>query len=183
MGLTQTPVCDFGWAAPDFSLATPSGDSHSRDSLMGPNGLMIAFICNHCPYVIAVAERMVEDFTALQAEGIGVAAIMSNDYHAYPSDTPDKMSAFAQRYGFTFPYLVDDTQQIARAYGAICTPDFFGFDASGGLQYRGRLDDAKMGDASSRKPELLTAMRAVVQSGQGPEPQIPSMGCSIKWAA
>lgn len=182
MALTQTPVCDFGRAAPDFSLATPAGEWHSLDSLKGPKGLFLAFICNHCPYVIAIAERMVADFTALQSEGIGVAAIMSNDYAAYPADAPAKMVDFAEKYGFTFPYLVDETQSVAKAYNAVCTPDFFGFDANGGLQYRGRLDDAQMGDPSNRTPELLTAMLAVAKGERGPDHQTPSMGCSIKWA-
>lgn len=178
----SSQVCDFGWPAPDFHLATPGGEQHSRDSLMGPNGLLVAFISNHCPYVVAVIERLVADIDALQAEGVGAAAIMSNDYAAYPADAPDKMVAFAQHYGLQAPYLLDQDQSVARAYDAVCTPDFFGFDASGGLQYRGRIDDVGMrGDPSGRTPELLNAMRAVARGEGGPQAQTPSMGCSIKW--
>jgi len=179
--LLKTPVCDFGWAAPDFDLATPDGARHSRDAVMGPNGMLIAFICNHCPYVIAVMDRLVADIAKLEAAGIGVACIMSNDYASYPADAPPQMVGFAAKYGLTAPYLVDEDQSVARAYDAVCTPDFFGFDASGGLQYRGRLDDAAMGDASSRTPELLDAMVAVARGEGGPKVQVPSMGCSLKW--
>lgn len=177
----DTPLCDFDWPVPEFTLPDPSGKQHDLRGAMGPKGLLIAFICNHCPYVIAVADRLAADAAALQAEGIGVLAIMSNDYDAYPADAPDRMTAFAAQYGFSFPYLVDADQAVARAYDAVCTPDFFGFNAQGGLQYRGRLDDARMGDATDRVPELLNAMRAVAETGRGPAVQHPSMGCSIKW--
>lgn len=184
MVLLDSHICDFGWSAPDFDLATPGGDRHSLASLMGENGLLLAFICNHCPYVKAIIDRLVADASVLQAEGIGVAAIMPNDFFAYPADAPDKMVAFAETHGFTFPYLVDADQSVARAYGAVCTPDFFGFNAARELQYRGRLDDTKMqGDATNRTPELLAAMRQVAKTGHGPEAQEPAMGCSIKWKA
>lgn len=179
--LLNTPVCDFGRPAPDFSLQTPGGETHSRDSVIGPNGLLIAFICNHCPYVIAVIERLAADIAALQAEGIGVACIMSNDWAAYPADSPDNMARFAQAHGLTAPYLVDADQTVGQAYGAVCTPDFFGYNNKAELQYRGRIDDAGMGDPSQRTPELLNAMRLVAETGHGPQDQTPSMGCSIKW--
>lgn len=179
--LLDTPVCDFGWPAPAFDLADPSGQRFTLDDVMGPNGVLVAFICNHCPYVKAIITRLVEDAKALQEQGIGVAAIMPNDYARYPADAPALMAAFATEHGFTFPYLIDEDQSVACAYGAVCTPDFFGFDNTGGLQYRGRIDDAKMGDASARTPELVDAMQQVANSGKGPSEQTPSMGCSIKW--
>lgn len=180
--LLQSDICDFGWPAPDFNLRTPAGQSFSRDVVMGPNGMLVAFICNHCPYVVAVIDRLAADMNALKAQGIGCVAIMSNDYTDYPADAPDKMLAFAEKHGLQAPYLVDEDQSVGQAYGAVCTPDFFGFDAKGGLQYRGRLDNVGMnGDASGRVPELLNAMTQVAITGKGPREQTPSMGCSIKW--
>ena len=182
MALLDTPVCDFGWPAPDFTLETPGGTEHSMRGHLTDRGLLIAFICNHCPYVVAVAERLAKDTRTLMDEGVGVLAVMSNDYHDYPADAPPEMARFAKHYGFAFPYLVDEDQAVGKAYGAVCTPDFFGLDARGALQYRGRLDDAGMrGDASSRTPELLHAMRGIAETGEGPREQTPSMGCSIKW--
>ena len=180
--LLDTPICDFGWKAPSFTLKDPDGKSYSLESQIGEKGLLIAFICNHCPYVQAVIDRLVADAKVLQQEGINVLAIMSNDYSYVPSDSPANMKRFASQHGFTFPYLVDEDQSVGKAYGAVCTPDFFGFNAQGELQYRGRLDDARMGDATNRKTELLDAMRLVASTGQGPQEQIPSMGCSIKWS-
>ncbi len=180
--LLDTPICDFGWQARPFNLADPDGKMHSLDDLMGEKGLLIAFICNHCPYVQAVIDRLVDDAKTLQAEGVNVVAIMSNDYSYVPSDSPANMKKFAARHGMTFPYLVDENQEIGKAYGAVCTPDFFGFNAAGELQYRGRLDDAGMGRSDNRTPELLNAMRQVAETGHGPQAQIPSMGCSIKWS-
>ena len=177
----DSPVCEFGWNAQPFSLPDTEGTIHDMQSTMGENGLLVAFICNHCPYVKAVIDRLVEDAKALQAEGVGVLAVMSNDYVKYPDDSPERMKAFAAEHGFTFPYLLDEDQSVARAYGAVCTPDFFGFNGDGELQYRGRIDDARMGDASERTPELLDAMRRIAETGRGPEQQTPSMGCSIKW--
>ncbi|HAU67122.1 MAG TPA: thioredoxin family protein [Gammaproteobacteria bacterium] len=179
--LLDTPICDFGWKAPEFALPDLAGNTVSMSEQLGNNGLLIAFICNHCPYVKAIAERLTEDAKLLQSEGINVVAIMSNDYHAYPADSPVNMRKFAEQYNFSFPYLVDETQQVGRQYGAICTPDFFGFNKTGELQYRGRLDDAKMTDASSRQPELVEAMRLIAKTDHGPQNQVPSMGCSIKW--
>jgi peroxiredoxin len=177
----DTPVCEFGWKAKPFSLMDPDGNKATLESIAGDRGTLIAFICNHCPYVKAVVDRMVEDIKILQADGIGVAAIMSNDYVAYPDDHPDLMRSFAATHGFTFPYLVDEDQSVARDYDAVCTPDFFGFNADLELQYRGRLDDARMGDPAGRKTELLDAMRMIAKNGEGPRQQIASMGCSIKW--
>ena len=181
--LLDTPSVDFGSKALPFNLADPDGKTHSLDDVMGEKGLLIAFICNHCPYVQAIISRLVEDAKVLQKDGIGVVAIMSNDYNYVPSDSPANMKKFAAHHGMTFPYLVDETQEVGKAYGAVCTPDFFGYNANGELQYRGRLDDVKMqADASNRTPELLNAMQQIAKTGIGPEKQIPSMGCSIKWS-
>ncbi|MEM9966496.1 MAG: thioredoxin family protein [Pseudomonadota bacterium] len=180
--LLRSDVCDFGAPAPDFSLRTPDGQTYDRDSVMGTKGLLIAFICNHCPYVIAIIDRLAKDMQALSEIGVGCAAIMSNNYEAYPADAPEKMREFAKAHGLTAPYLVDEDQSIARQYGAVCTPDFFGFDAMGGLQYRGRLDNIGMQKTSeARVPELLNAMQQVAETGRGPTDQTPSMGCSLKW--
>jgi peroxiredoxin len=181
MALLDTPVCDFGWQAPDFSLKDPDGRVTDLASAMGPNGLLVAFLCNHCPYVQAIADRLATDTAELKALGVNTVAIMSNDYHRVPSDAPAQMKAFAAQYGWHFPYLVDEDQSVGQAYGAVCTPDFFGFNASGGLQYRGRLDDAAMGAAADRRKELVLAMTQVADTGHGPQEQTPSMGCSIKW--
>ena len=179
--LLDTPLCDFGWKAPGFTLKEPDGESHSLADNLGGKGLLVAFICNHCPYVMAIADRLAEDTALLMAEGVNVLAVMPNDYRGYPADAPPEMKRFAAAHGFAFPYLVDEDQTVGRAYGAVCTPDFFGFDGEGGLRYRGRLDDARMGDPANRTPELLNAMRQVARTGQGPQTQHPSMGCSIKW--
>ncbi len=185
MALVSTPLCDFGWKAPAFSLATPKGETHSPQSALGTNGLLVAFICNHCPYVIAIAERLSADAQKLQAEGIGVVAIMSNDYLQVPADSPENMILFAEQYGFTFPYLIDEDQSIGRTYGAVCTPDFFGFNNKLELQYRGRLDNcgpnASENEIANRSPGLLDAMRLISKTGEGPREQIASAGCSIKW--
>jgi len=175
--LLDTPICDFGWQATSFDLATPEGLRHSLASLMGENGLLIAFICNHCPYVKAVIDRLVADSQQLQEAGITTVAISANDYQAYPEDSPPRMAEFARQHNFAFPYLIDETQAVARAYGAVCTPDFFGLNKQGQLQYRGRLDDAKMGAASGRRAELLEAMLQIAKTGTGPAEQIPSMCC------
>jgi len=182
MALVDTPICDFGWKAPDFSLPDPSGTMSSKDGLMGPNGLLVAFLCNHCPYVKGITTRLAKDTHTLMTMGIGVVGIMSNDYRDYPDDAPKKMLEFAAEAGWNFPYLVDEDQSIGKAYGAVCTPDFFGFNADGELQYRGRLDDKGLQGGEGRTPELVIAMKQVVETGQGPENQIPSMGCSIKWS-
>ena len=179
--LLDTPICDFGWKAPNFTLKDPDGVSYKMSDHLGDKGLLIAFICNHCPYVQAVAERLAADTRRLLDEGINVLAVMSNDYRYVPIDSPPNMKLFADQYGFSFPYLVDDDQSVGKAYGAVCTPDFFGFNRDGELQYRGRLDSAGMGTPQNRNPELLKAMRRIAETGQGPREQVPSMGCSIKW--
>lgn len=179
--LLDTPLCNFGWKAPSFELPDTEGKLHKLEDNVGENGVLIAFICNHCPYVMAIIDRLVDDAKTLQGEGVNVIAVMSNDYHAYPDDSPENMKKFSDQYGLIFPYLLDETQEVASAYDAVCTPDFFGFNKDLELQYRGRLDDAKIGDASDRMPELLNAMRIVAQTGNGAQDQAPSMGCSIKW--
>jgi peroxiredoxin len=179
--LLSTPGVETGWQAKPFTLRDADGNSYSLDDLFGENGLLVAFICNHCPYVKAVIDRFVSDAGVLQGEGINVVAIMPNDYQRVPDDSPSNMKRFAAEHGFGFPYLVDEDQSVARAYDAVCTPDFFGFDRSGKLQYRGRLDDARMGDPAHRHAELLEAMRLVASTGKGPDEQHASMGCSIKW--
>jgi len=179
--LLDTPICDFDWQAPDFSLKDPNGATHSMRDHLGEKGLLVAFICNHCPYVKRIGARLASDTAELMAAGINVLAIMSNDYRDYPADSPENMQRFAAEHGFAFPYLVDEDQSVGKAYGAVCTPDFFGFNATGGLQYRGRLDDAAMGDPAERNRELVDAMQLIAETGQGPRDQTPSMGCSIKW--
>ena len=182
MALLDTPLCDFGWKAPDFTLSDAHGKSFTMSEQMGENGLLIAFICNHCPYVIAIANRLAKDADELMANGINVLAVMSNDYRDYAADSPENMIKFAAQYGFNFPYLIDETQDVGKTYGAICTPDFFGFNADLTLQYRGRLDASR---ASAGPPDLrrdlFEAMVRVANTGTGPADQIASMGCSIKW--
>jgi peroxiredoxin len=178
----QTPVCDFGRPAPDFALPGVDGRMWTRDQCAGEKGLLVMFICNHCPYVKAVRERIVRDARELAEHGIGSVAIMSNDPTDYPEDSFDNMRRVAEEYQFPFPYLFDGTQEIAKAYGAVCTPDFFGYDAELGLQYRGRLDESRKETAPAGvRRDLFEAMRQVAETGQGPREQIPSMGCSIKW--
>ena len=176
------PPADLGWPAPDFSLADLDGAQRTPASLRGPNGLLLMFICNHCPYVKAVIDRICRDARELQAMGIGVAAIMSNDIAAYPEDSPAHMRQLARDLDFSFPYLHDPTQEVARAYGAACTPDFFGFNRDLQLQYRGRLDASGIKPAGpDTRRELLEAMRLIAATGKGPAKQVASIGCSIKW--
>ena len=179
--MLHTPDCDFGWEAPDFTLQDAGGESFTMREHLDGKGLLVAFICNHCPYVQRIAGRLAEDTRVLISEGIKVLAVMPNDYDSVAADSPENMQRFAKESGFAFPYLVDEDQSTARSYQAVCTPDFFGFSSSGRLQYRGRLDDARMEDPSGRVPELVNAMRMIVKTGKGPEVQHPSMGCSIKW--
>lgn len=179
--LVDTPICDFGLKAPDFELTSHDKKLYNRDGLAGSKGLLIAFICNHCPYVKAIIANFVSDAKKLQTMGIQTAAIMPNNYISYPADSPEKMGEFAMQHNFGFPYLIDDTQSVAKAYGAVCTPDFFGFNANLELQYRGRLDNLTMGRDGTRIPELFEAMSVIADTGSGPESQIASMGCSIKW--
>lgn len=180
----ETPICDFGWKAVDFSLPGVDGKTYTLADVKGANGTLVMFICNHCPYVKAIQDRLVRDVKELQGLGIGVVAINSNDSVAYPDDDFEHMKATAAEQGYPFPYLHDADQSIARAYDAVCTPDFFGFDKDFGLQYRGRLDSSRKeaGPADARR-ELFDAMKQVADTGQGPKDQTPSMGCSIKWKA
>lgn len=176
------PVCDFGWPAVDATLPGVDGSNHSLFDLAGPNGLVVAFICNHCPYVKSVIGRIVRDANDLKTEGIGFVAINSNDATAYPEDSFDKMKLFAVTHQFSFPYLQDEDQAVARAYGAACTPDFFGFNSDLTLQYRGRLDASrKEANAPGLRRDLYEAMKHVARTGNGPVDQIASIGCSIKW--
>lgn len=181
---TPTPVCDFGWQAPDFDLPGVDGKRYSLASARGPNGLLAMFICNHCPYVKAVIDRIVRDTLELKQFGIGSIAIMSNDPSEYPEDSWDNMVGLARDKAFPFPYVLDATQQVARAYGAVCTPDFFGFNGKLELQYRGRLDESRKETAPEGvRRDLFEAMKEVALTGQGPHRQIPGIGCSIKWKA
>ena len=179
----QTDICDYGWKAPQFTLKDPHGKEYALADQMGENGLLVMFICNHCPYVKAIAMRLTTDTNELMDNSIGVLAVMSNDYQDYPADSPDNMIRFSEQYGFNFPYLVDEDQAVGKAFDARCTPDFFGFNRHGELQYRGRLDDARHEDSDERTRELVDAMMQIAETGKGPEKQTPSIGCSIKWRA
>ncbi len=166
----------------DFSLKGTDGRTHTLADVRGKNGTLVMFICNHCPYVKGVIDRLVEDVRALSDAGIGAVAIMPNDTASYPADSFDNMKAFAKAHAFPFRYVIDETQKIARAYGAVCTPDLFGFNAEGELQYRGRVDSAgSRAPTGSEKRELREAMLQIAKTGKGPAEQIPSVGCSIKW--
>lgn len=184
MVLLHTPQKAEGFTAPNFKLKGTDGAMHTLESCMGENGLVIAFICNHCPYVIAVIDRFVETSKKLQQNKIGCVAIMPNDTINYPADSFENMKKFSEKYAFTFPYLIDETQHIAKDYDAVCTPDFFGFNEQAELKYRGRLDSAANNPADiDTKPELLDTMLAIATHQPAPENQKPSLGCSIKWKA
>lgn len=179
-----TPLCNFGWIAPSFDLPATDGKSYRLEDLKGPRGTLVMFICNHCPYVQAVLDRIIRDARELLALGVSTVAISSNDASAYPEDSFARMTEEARRHDFPFRYLYDETQQVARVYGAVCTPDFFGFNARMELQYRGRLDASRRDPAPPDAPrELFEAMRQVALTGVGPREQHASMGCSIKWRA
>ena len=172
------PVCDFNWPAPNFSLPATDGKVYSLADLKGENGTLVMFICNHCPYVISIMDKLVRDAKDLQNLGIGVVAINANDADAYPDDSFANM----KKQNFPFPYLHDESQAVARAYDAQCTPDFFGFNADMGLQYRGRLDSSgRDANAGVLERDLYNAMKQVAETGIGPAKQTASMGCSIKW--
>jgi peroxiredoxin len=178
----ETPVCNFGFRAPDFSLPATDGSTVTRDGAAGPKGLLVMFICNHCPYVQAILPRLVAEAREIQALGIGVVAISSNDVASYPQDSFEHMAALAKELGFGFPYCFDESQAVGKAYGAVCTPDFFGFNTAGALQYRGRFDASRKDAApEGTRRDLLEAMRVIAATGQGPREQIASIGCSIKW--
>lgn len=178
---TETPVCDFGTPAPDFALPDTDGRIWRLQDLRGEHGLLVMFICNHCPYVKAVIDRIVRDARELKDMGVNAVAIMSNDPTDYPEDSPENMKRVAQDHRFPFPYLIDESQAVAKAYGAVCTPDFFGYNADLALQYRGRLDASRKEEAPDARRDLFEAMKQVAETGRGPQEQIPSMGCSIKW--
>ncbi len=178
------PVCEFGWHAPDFTLPATDGKSCSLKDAAGPNGVVVAFICNHCPYVLAVIDRIIRDAGDLADHGVGFAAICSNDATSHPDDSFENMTRMANGKGFPFPYLRDEDQSVARAYGAACTPDFFGFNGRLELQYRGRLDASRnRAGPDDLRRDLYEAMKQVAETGEGPRDQIASMGCSIKWTA
>ncbi|WP_046862630.1 thioredoxin family protein [Microvirga massiliensis] len=179
---TSSDQVVLGSPAPDFRLRGTDGKSYAFADVAGERGTVIVFICNHCPYVKAIIDRMVQDARALRKDGIGFAAICSNDATAYPDDSFENMQAFAKRHDLPFPYLHDEDQSVARAYGAVCTPDFFGYDSDGRLKYHGRLDEGRTNPPSPSAPrELLEAMRSVAATSSAPTEQKPSMGCSIKW--
>lgn len=179
----ETPELDKHFIAKDFTLLSIEGVNYSISSVRKEKGLVVAFICNHCPYVQAIADKIAKEAKSLAEIGIGFVGINSNDVEAYPEDSYENMKAFASKHGFTFPYLFDETQEIAKAYGAVCTPDFFGFDCDLKLQYRGRLDSAGKQDIPDAKRELFEAMEIISRSEHLTIRQHPSIGCSIKWKA
>ena len=177
----QTPVCDFGWPAPDFDLLGVDGKRYTLADVRGEKGLLVMFLCNHCPYVKAIRPRLVQDLRELKALGVNAIAIMSNDPTDYPEDGFEHMQAVAKEFDFPFPYVIDPTQAVAKAYGAVCTPDFFGFNGKLELQYRGRFDESRKETAPDSTRDLFHGMKLVAETGSGPREQIPSIGCSIKW--
>ena len=182
MTLTKTPICNFEEKAKDFNLLSTEKKKMSLDMVKGDNGTLVMFICNHCPYVKAVIKDIVEDVRFLEELGIKSVAIMSNDVKNYPEDSFENMISFSKLHNFSFPYLIDDTQKIAKDYDAVCTPDFFGYNKNLELQYRGRIRELKdLKPVNQGDSDLRTAMKLMVKSGQGPKNQIPSMGCNIKW--
>ncbi|SIT47215.1 Alkyl hydroperoxide reductase [Paraburkholderia piptadeniae] len=178
---TESPAGELGVAAPAFSLPATDGKTRTLDDVRGPKGLVVVFMCNHCPYVKAVLPRIVSEARELAALGIGMVGINSNDGIAYPEDSFERMAELASRLQLPFPYLYDETQQIARAYDAVCTPEFYGFDANLVLRYRGRLDASRKEPVAGARRELFEAMQQIAQTGVGPDTQNPAFGCSIKW--
>jgi peroxiredoxin len=181
MASINPPVCEFGRQAPDFKLKNIDGTVLSRCEARGEKGLLIMFICNHCPYVKAILPRLINDVAALKEMGINTVAIMSNDPTEYPEDSIENMQKIAEEMAFPFPYLIDDSQEIAKKYEAVCTPDFFGFNSKGELQYRGRFDESRKETAPDSTRDLFRAMKQIAQTGHGPKEQVASIGCSIKW--
>ena len=178
----QTPICDFGQKAHDFKLKSTDDKIISLNDVKGENGTLIMFICNHCPYVLAVIKNVVEDCKDLENDGIKSIAIMSNDPKRYEEDSFDNMIKFSKNHNFNFPYVIDETQKVAKTYGAVCTPDFFGYNKDLELQYRGRIRELKnLKPIDNGESELNKAMKMIAKSNKGPEEQFPSMGCSIKW--
>lgn len=183
MASLNPPICDFGWKAPEFRLFGVDGKYWTLEDIRGPKGTLVMFICNHCPYVKAIRERLVADLLELQELGINAIAISSNDWINYPEDSYENMQTMAKEFNFSFPYVLDETQEVAKAYNAVCTPDFFGFNADLELQYRGRFDDQRRETTPNPNPtrDLFKAMKQIAETGQGPREQISSIGCSIKW--
>ncbi len=181
MVLLETPICDFDQPAFDFNLRGVDGQQWSLEQCRGEKGLLVMFICNHCPYVKSIRERLVRDTQELLTHGVNSVAIMSNDPSLYQEDSFDNMRGVSEEFGFSFPYLWDESQSVAKSYGAICTPDFFGYNADLKLQYRGRLDESGREAVAGARRDLFEAMKLVAQRGRGPAKQIPSAGCSIKW--
>ena len=178
---TKANTCDFSWLAPDFALKGVDGKTYTLADVRGRKGTLVVFIRNHCPYVKASIGRIVAEAKALREIGISTIAIMPNDTETYHEDSFDNMKAFAAKHGFSFPYVIDETQDVARAYDAQCTPDFFGFNSQDELQYRGRLDASRIQPTPNARRDLFEAMKQVAETGHGPAEQLPSMGCSIKW--
>jgi len=182
MSPSKTPICNFGEKAKDFNLLSTENNKISLDKVKGENGTLIMFICNHCPYVKAAIKDIVQDAKFLESLGIKSAAIMSNDVKNYPEDSFENMISFSKLHNFSFPYIIDDTQKVAKEYGAVCTPDFFGYNKNLELQYRGRIREMKDSKPITKgDSDLRIAMRLVASSGKGPVKQVPSIGCSIKW--
>ncbi len=183
MALLETPTAQTNFKAPDFKLKNIDGSMLSYNDIKGAKGTIVMFICNHCPYVKAIIDRLVKDCIELEEfHGIKTVAIMPNDTENYPADSYENMQKFASSHSMTFPYLIDETQETAKAYGAVCTPDIYGFNADGVLQYRGRCDSAGPNEAEDGTVrELMKAMIQIAETGRGPSEQFPSMGCSIKW--
>ena len=182
MVLTETPICNFGEKAKDFNLLSIENNKLSLNDIKGENGTLIMFICNHCPYVKAVIKDIVQDVKFLESLGIKSAAIMSNDTKNYPEDSFENMISFSKLHSFSFPYLIDETQEVAKKYNAVCTPDFFGYDKNLELQYRGRIRELKnLKPVRKGDSDLKIAMQQIAKTGKGPANQIPSMGCNIKW--
>jgi len=182
MTLTETPICNFGEKAKDFNLLSTENKKVSLDNIRGENGTLVMFICNHCPYVKAVIKDIALDVKFLESIGVKSAAIMSNDVKNYPEDSFENMISFSKLHNFSFPYLIDESQNVAKEYGAVCTPDFFGYNKNLELQYRGRIRELKdLKPVTKDDSDLRVAMKLVSTSGKGPTKQIPSMGCNIKW--
>jgi len=182
MTLTKTPICNFGEKAKDFNLKSTDNKQMSLNDVKGKNGTLIMFICNHCPYVKAIIKDLVDDVKFLEGLGIKSVAIMSNDTKNYPDDSFENMISFSKSHSFSFPYLIDETQNVAKEYKAVCTPDFFGYNNNLELQYRGRIRELKnLKPVREGDSDLKLAMKLVAESGEGPKKQIPSMGCNIKW--
>ncbi|MGQ0441951.1 MAG: thioredoxin family protein [Methylophilaceae bacterium] len=182
MASINPPVCDFGWQASPFNLVSTHKTTVGLSSSMGKNGLLVMFICNHCPYVKAILPRLISDVRELQTLGVNTVAIMSNNPTDYPEDSFENMQKIAENMDFPFLYLLDETQAVAKAYGAVCTPDFFGFNTNFLLQYRGRFDESRKETAPQSTRDLFHAMKRIAETGEGPQVQIASIGCSIKWS-